>query len=346
MEQESDPRGATPNDPAIDPRALLDPAELVDAELVDALLDPAELVDAAIDPAEPEVRAQFAFLGIRPPHVTADHRELAERAAVADLAVRMRVSENTVRRLASEAESLQRRTPRVWTAFRAGEVSAANAGVVAQLAVSLPDDPRIHAVFDEAVLSPATELAPARFRERARAAREAADPEPLAERHRRAREGRRVWVEADRDGMAWFGALLGSDVCARGMARLDAAAEALAARDGETRSRDQLRADVFADLLTGDAALPDASPGGATSAVPRAGVAFAGCGRRAADCDLDHIADWARGGTTGAENLTALCRSHHRLEHETGWSLEHAPDRRLRWTSPTGATHSLDPPPF
>lgn len=36
-----------------------------------------------------------------------------------------------------------------------------------------------------------------------------------------------------------------------------------------------------------------------------------GCARRATDCDLDHRLAWDRGGTTSADNLQALCRTHH-----------------------------------
>jgi hypothetical protein len=73
---------------------------------------------------------------------------------------------------------------------------------------------------------------------------------------------------------------------------------------------------------------------------------FAGCGRRAADCDLDHRVAWADGGRTSADNLAHLCRHHHRLKHEGGWGCERAPAGGSRWTSPTGAVHDPDPPPF
>lgn len=76
----------------------------------------------------------------------------AERAAVADLAVRLNLSEGTVRAQAQEAETLRSFTPRVWEAFREGEVSPANAARVAMLVVGLPDP----SAFDAAVIAPAT----------------------------------------------------------------------------------------------------------------------------------------------------------------------------------------------
>lgn len=75
---------------------------------------------------------------------------------------------------------------------------------------------------------------------------------------------------------------------------------------------------------------------------------FPGCRRRAERCDIDHVEAWAEGGTTRAPNLAHLCRHHHRLKHETGWSVEvvepKARDARaatggeqvLRWRSPGG----------
>ena len=58
---------------------------------------------------------------------------------------------------------------------------------------------------------------------------------------------------------------------------------------------------------------------------------FPGCSRRAARCDIDHVVPWHRGGATDHDNLVHLCRRHHRLKHETGWTLE-----RLDARAPTG----------
>lgn len=53
---------------------------------------------------------------------------------------------------------------------------------------------------------------------------------------------------------------------------------------------------------------------------------FPGCSRRAARCDIDHIAPWQTGGGTDHDNLIHLCRHHHRLKHETGWSVARVDD--------------------
>jgi hypothetical protein len=53
------------------------------------------------------------------------------------------------------------------------------------------------------------------------------------------------------------------------------------------------------------------------------GCRFPGCTNRCA-VDAHHIHHWARGGPTSLDNLVQLCRHHHRLLHEGGYTLEHA----------------------
>jgi hypothetical protein len=76
------------------------------------------------------------------------------------------------------------------------------------------------------------------------------------------------------------------------------------------------------------------------------GCVFPGCNRRPENCDIDHTTAWQHGGTTEAGNLAHLCRHHHRLKHKTRWNLDRDSNRRLSWTTPTGAIRTTDPPPF
>jgi hypothetical protein len=46
-----------------------------------------------------------------------------------------------------------------------------------------------------------------------------------------------------------------------------------------------------------------------------------GCEREASRCDGHHFVHWIAGGPTDLDNLTLLCRRHHRLVHEFGWQL-------------------------
>lgn len=75
---------------------------------------------------------------------------------------------------------------------------------------------------------------------------------------------------------------------------------------------------------------------------------FAGCGRPAARCDVDHVAEWQDGGTTDAANLIHLCRHHHRLKSVANWHVKppDAGSASVNWISPTGVEISAEPPPF
>jgi hypothetical protein len=48
------------------------------------------------------------------------------------------------------------------------------------------------------------------------------------------------------------------------------------------------------------------------------GCRFPGCDRPYTWCDAHHVAHWADGGPTAAQNLLLLCRPHHRLVHRPG----------------------------
>jgi len=352
----------------------------------------------------PELFVSAAFRG-------SDAVEFAERSAVADLAVRLRLSEATVRLLAGRAEAL-RSLPAIASRLREGDVSVPNAHTAADLAATLPPG-SARIAFDDALARAARELAPPRFRQRARRVRDELDPRPTVERHAEARAGRFVAVEHDRDGMSWLTAFLPSVDAVRAMARLDATAAHLRGADGETRTLAQLRSDVLTDLLLTHEGVPavtttvaitvpvltllDAAEHPATleglgpidpdtarrlaaaapsfqrilthpitgsvldidrtSYRPPADLrrwlrlrdehcTFPGCGRRAADCDLDHRQGWAERGRTALDNLAHLCRHHHRLKHEGRWRVAPDPGGGTTWTSPTGEQRTTDPPPF
>jgi hypothetical protein len=50
------------------------------------------------------------------------------------------------------------------------------------------------------------------------------------------------------------------------------------------------------------------------------GCRFPGCGLRFTDAH--HVTHWADGGATDLSNCLLLCRFHHRLVHEEGWTIE------------------------
>src|SRR5438309_5024082 len=49
---------------------------------------------------------------------------------------------------------------------------------------------------------------------------------------------------------------------------------------------------------------------------------FPGCTRPLNWCDGHHLVWWTRGGATALPNLALLCRPHHRMVHEEGWTFE------------------------
>ena len=70
------------------------------------------------------------------------------------------------------------------------------------------------------------------------------------------------------------------------------------------------------------------------------GCRFPGCGLRFTDAH--HVRHWADGGETSLENCVLLCRHHHRLVHEGGWTLEWWGPGRAVFRSPKGGVH-FDP---
>ncbi len=59
--------------------------------------------------------------------------------------------------------------------------------------------------------------------------------------------------------------------------------------------------------------------------------------------DLDHTIAYPAG-PTADYNLTGLCRHHHRLKQHPRWQASLTPEARMTWTTPTGHTHTTDPP--
>lgn len=185
--------------------------------------------------------------------VRRDRIDLAERAAVAEIAVRLRLSEQTVRVRAAHARVLQERCPSSWAGFVDGRTSERHAVETARLSATLPDDDAgSWAAFDDGAADRASRLTPARFAVAARALRERVHSEFLEARHRRALRDRGVWLTAELDGMATLNALLPADRAHAALARLDQVARHLVAAPDEDRTLAQLRADALADLLTSD----------------------------------------------------------------------------------------------
>jgi hypothetical protein len=174
----------------------------------------------------------------------------AVEAAIADLAVRLSLSESRVSQLAHRGEIVSTRARRLWTLFREGEISPENVECVADVLDSLPENEASDARVSERAVELAR-LVPVRFRERLRAFRDRVHPESQVERHTRARAARRTWIEHGDDGMGWLGIHLPSPDVEAAWQRVDGIARQLATCADESRTLDQIRADAIADILTG-----------------------------------------------------------------------------------------------
>ena len=75
------------------------------------------------------------------------------------------------------------------------------------------------------------------------------------------------------------------------------------------------------------------------------GCRFPGCTSQ--HCDAHHIVHWADGGETKLSNLVLLCRRHHRLLHEGGFSVKMNEERAAQFLDKRGRPleHSPAPPP-
>jgi hypothetical protein len=65
------------------------------------------------------------------------------------------------------------------------------------------------------------------------------------------------------------------------------------------------------------------------------GCRFPGCSATRF-VDAHHIHHWADGGETRLDNLVLLCRRHHRLLHEGGYSIDSRPTGEIRFSRPDG----------
>lgn len=179
-----------------------------------------------------------------------DDAELAWQAAAAEIGTALRLTRRSADRHLDDAVGLRRRLPRVWEALAGGMIDPPRARTILHGSAHL-DDAGARKVAG-AVLEEATSLTTGQLAERIRRLCLEADPESAGERYRRAIEERRVVTEASPDGTAH---LLGLDLPPEQVAavtrRIDDLARSLG-RDGDPRSIDQRRADVFLDLLAGD----------------------------------------------------------------------------------------------
>ncbi len=67
-----------------------------------------------------------------------------------------------------------------------------------------------------------------------------------------------------------------------------------------------------------------------------------GCPRLALRCEVDHVVDWATGGTTTVDNLCSLCSFHHQAKHKGGFRVRRT-NGGIEWTTPFGRRYRVLP---
>ncbi|QWF83222.1 hypothetical protein HUW46_06662 [Amycolatopsis sp. CA-230715] len=80
--------------------------------------------------------------------------------------------------------------------------------------------------------------------------------------------------------------------------------------------------------------------------VARRTCSMPGCTRPAQYTDLDHATAWKDGGGTDKVNLRPLCRVHHKLRDEPGWTFTTDATGKLTVTTPDGHSYTEPPDPF
>lgn len=215
-------------------------AALGDDQAVEAL-GAARRLRARADALEAHALARLSDLRDEDPYV-------ADEAAL-ELRVAPRNADNRL----AQAVELTRRWPRLLEAMRDGEIEAYPASRITDVASSASDeiaravDARLADKIATGVLSWES---PGRLVRHTRKLLLELDPDTRAKNAKQAREQRRMWLVPEEDAMATLGGYLPAEAAAAAYGRIDGLARALR-KGGDERNLEQLRADVFADLLLG-----------------------------------------------------------------------------------------------
>ena len=164
-----------------------------------------------------------------------------------ELAAGLRITEHEAGDLIALAEGLVHHYPEAMSALRDGRIVKRHAKLLVDGLDEVEPDLRGELVGEALALAETQPVG--EFRRSLRKLIETARVVTLAERHEAALAQRRVYVELLDDGMAWTHKL-GPAVEARAeFDRATAMAKIILAQEGETRTLDQIRADVMGDLL-------------------------------------------------------------------------------------------------
>ena len=173
---------------------------------------------------------------------------LAFSLAASECATILNVPQVTAQRLAFEAGRLCGIHPKTLTALEEGQFSYQHAQVVLDQCLNVPA--ALVPELETDLLKAAEGQTRSQFSARARRLRERRYPETITKRHLSAFEQRKVTLDREEDGMSCMSALLRAGDAQQIFTALSTAAQGEQAA-GDSRSTDQLRADILAQLLMG-----------------------------------------------------------------------------------------------
>ncbi|MCC3279978.1 HNH endonuclease [Arthrobacter sp. zg-Y40] len=191
---------------------------------------------------------------------------LAFSLAASECAAILNVPQTTAQGMMFEADRLCSTHTATLAGLEAGRFSYGHAQVVLDQCETIPAAELPG--FESELLAKAEGVTRSQFCAKARRLRERKYPQTIPERHLTAFDKRRVILDRDEDGMSWLSAHLRAAEAQQIYTALSTAARGEQAA-GDSRTADQLRADVLAQLLMGG--LSSAPSGARTGAGAEAG---------------------------------------------------------------------------
>lgn len=181
--------------------------------------------------------------------------DLALRSITADAGAALRVNDRTMNIWMSRAHDLAQAYPDTIATLGKGEISLSHAHVVQEFGQQITKEEHRQA-YEEIVLRHARKLSVNRLRPIARRTAARFLAKTLTQRHQDAVKDRRVWLQNNDDGMATLGAELPAAQARGILDRLTSMAlqqeqnhANAEKKEKGLRTIDQLRADIFSDLL-------------------------------------------------------------------------------------------------
>lgn len=198
--------------------------------------------------------------------------EMAMRSLTAELAVLHRVSDRTMSARIAEAEMLVTHFPSTLEYLELGRIQPGHVRTIVEQGLAI-DDADTRVLYEMDVLEQAVSVTPGRLRRFAQLTAVRLAEEAFEERHRQARDERRVTMTDLGDGMSHLAVTMPTALAHGVWDRLTQQARAISVASGtrsidagssDSRSFDQIRADIVAELLltgqpSGDVDAPHAA---------------------------------------------------------------------------------------